>query len=546
MRILYHNLIGYIRPFHEKSDLAFLYNIPMLAFIRKELPFLLLGIAITGYSIYFSFFTILRNEKMYAHYFDLGIMHQTVHNTYMSLKTGDFSRFLELTDPHDTDHQVKRMSVHNDILLAFLAPFYFIHDGPETLLVIQALGVAFGALFVFLITEKVLVYMNTSKISRVMMDKAGWIAFALGISYLLYPPLQKAVTFEFHAVTLATTLLLGMYYFWLIKKYIWSFLFAVLAIFSKEQVGLVTGFFALYAILNKYIVIPNSFRDLWRKMLKQVQHDIVTFRNKENIFPLILGILSLVWVVLSMKFIIPGFRGSAHFGSDYYSYITDAPLRIFPAVFRVQSFTYLSELLSPVGFLSVFAPLQLLIAAPEFGVVLLSANENMRNTYFHYHTVIDAFIFIAAIYGVKNIDSLYKKLTGNRMPFLFLIIYILIPAFIASYISSSLPWAKTADNYPWKQMPAMVDDMRYWREYLQNDHIKVSSTGHLAPHFTSRRYFYDFSWKYTKADYVLIDTHEVQYGYLKKQTIPAYQDLQNDKRYVKIYNKDGLEVYKKI
>lgn len=514
----------------------------MLAFIRKELPFLLLGIAIIAYSIYFSFFTILRNEKMYAHYFDLGIMHQTVHNTYMSLKTGDVSRFLELTDPHDTDHQVKRMSVHNDILLAFLAPFYFIHDGPETLLVIQALGVAFGALFVFLITEKVLVYMNTSKISRVMMDKAGWIAFALGISYLLYPPLQKAVTFEFHAVTLATTLLLGMYYFWLIKKYIWSFLFAVLAIFSKEQVGLVTGFFALYAfITNDELRIT---RLITIEELRKKKEEL--YKNKDGIFAVLLGMVSLVWVVLSMKFIIPGFRGSAHFGSDYYSYITDAPLRIFPAVFRVQSFSYLSELLSPVGFLSVFAPLQLFIAAPEFGVVLLSANENMRNTYFHYHTVIDAFIFIAAIYGVKNIDSLYKKLTGNRVPFLLLIIYILIPAFISSYTLSSLPWAKTADTYPWKQMPAMVDDMRYWREYLQNDHIKVSSTGHLAPHFTSRRYFYDFSWKYTKADYVLIDTHEVQYGYLKEQTIPAYQDLQNDKRYVKIYNKDGLEVYKKI
>ncbi|MBP7966784.1 DUF2079 domain-containing protein [Candidatus Woesebacteria bacterium] len=519
----------------------------MLVFIRKELPFLLLGIAIIVYAIYFSFFTIMRNEKMYAHYFDLGIMHQTVHNTYMSLRTGDFSRILELTDPHDTDRQVKRMSVHNDILLAFLAPFYFIHDGPETLLVVQALGVAMGALFIFLIAEKILRFYNEQPnatfdwIRRSMADKAGWMGLALGLSYLLYSPLQKAVTFEFHAVTLAPTLLLGMYYFWVIKKYIWSFLFAVFAIFSKEQVGLVTGFFAFYTLMCMLSLIPSSIHEVPSKIVKKLLHD-----KAQTIYALLLGTFSLIWVVFSLKVIIPGFRGGEHFGSDYYSYISGAPLSIFPVVFRMESFLYIHQLLSPLGYLSIFAPLQLLIALPEWGVVLLSANGNMRNIYFHYHAVIDAFIFIAAIYGVNNIANWWKKLTGKNVSFALLLIYILIPAVIASYTTSTLPWAQKADSFPWSPIPAMVDDMRYWREYLQNDSIKVSSTGHLAPHFTSRRYFYDFSWKYTKADYVLIDTHEVQYGFLKKQTIPAYAQLKGDKRYVKIYNKDGLEVYKRV
>ncbi len=484
---------------------------------------------------------------MYAHYFDLGIMHQTVHNTYMSLRTGDFSRILELTDPHDTDLQVKRMSVHNDILLAFLAPFYFIHDGPETLLVVQALGVALGALFIFLMAEKVLVLHNDQPnasfgwVRKTMADKAGWIGLALGLSYLLYPPLQKAVAFEFHAVTLAPLFLLGMYYFWLIKKYFWSFLFAIFAIFSKEQVGLVTGFFAFYTLLQMLSFIPSSIHDLQSKFLKKFLH------NKTQVtYALLLGIFSVIWVILSLKVIIPGFRGGEHFGTDYYSYISDAPLSIFPVVFRMESFSYVHELLAPLWYISIFAPLQLLIALPEWGVVLLSANGNMRNTYFHYHTVIDAFIFIAAVYGVNNFSHWWKKLTGKNLSFALLLIYILIPAFIASYTTSSLPWAQKADSFPWSPMPPMVDDMRYWREYLQDDSIKVSTTGHLAPHFTSRRYFYDFSWKYTRADYVLIDTYEVQYGFLKKQTIPAYAQLKGDKRYVKIYNKDGLEVYKRV
>src|SRR5690606_32712407 len=99
--------------------------------------------------------TILRYQKLYAHYFDLGIMHQTVYNSYKGISTGDFSRILEMTDPHASTEQVKRMSVHNDVLLAIVAPLYFIHEGPETLLVIQAVVVALGAYFIYQIAAHV-------------------------------------------------------------------------------------------------------------------------------------------------------------------------------------------------------------------------------------------------------------------------------------------------------------------------------------------------------------------------------------------------------
>ncbi len=487
----------------------------MYAFIKKELPFLLLSLAIIAYSIYFSFFTILRNEKMYAHYFDLGIMHQTVHNTYMAMRTGDMSRVLELTNPHEGYNQVKRMAIHNDILLGFLAPFYFIHDGPETLLVIQSLGVALGALFIFLIAEKVLVgYKNY----------AGWLSCVLGIAYLLYPPLQKANTFEFHAVTLAPCLLLGMYWFWLIKKYIWSLLFAVFAIFSKEQVGLVTGFFALYVL----------YQMGWRGF------------NRKFYFTIILGLLSFIWVVVSMAVIIPSFRGSAHFGTGYYSYLSENPLQAIPFLLRGETFRYLHELFSPLWYLPILSPAHLAIAIPEFAVVLLSANDNMRNTYFHYDAVLTAFIFLAAIYSVRNQIWLSTRFNMPPLPAQVVGGMILIPVLIASYTSSNLPWSRGADFFPWKPMPAMVDDMHYWRTYLQDDYIKVSTTGHLAPHFAGRQYFYDFSNTYPQAEYILIDTHEVRNGFSKKQTIPAYDALQSDSRYVVIYNNDGLEVYKRL
>ncbi len=511
----------------------------MRAFIKKELPFLLLGVAIIAYSIFFSIFTILRTEKMHAQYFDLGIMNQTVHNTYMSLRTGDPSRFLELTNPHPGDNQVKRMAIHNDILLAIFAPFYFIHDGPETLLVIQAFVVALGALFLFLIAEKVLIPFNV----KATADKAGWIALALGISYLLYPPLQKSNAFEFHAVTLAPTLLLAMYYYWFIKKYFWSFVCAVLAIFSKEQVGLVTGFFALYSIIVMLNFPKPNFALL--RWAQQVRDDIM--KNKKNLlFALTLGVFSLVWVVLSMKVIIPVFRGSEHFGSDYYSYLSNDPFAVIPTLFRAETYDYLHELLSPVLYLSLLSPLHLAIALPEFAVVLLSANSHMRNTFLHYDAILDAFIFLSATYGIRNIYLLCTRYKIQPPHYKLIISIVLIPAFIASYFMSSLPWARNPNPHPWETMSPMVADMRYWREYLDDDTIPVAPTGKLSPHFTNRRYFYDFAPDYTNAEYVLIDVEDARIGFMRMQSSPAYDMLQSDNRYVKIYNNNGLEVYKRI
>ncbi|QQS43427.1 DUF2079 domain-containing protein [Candidatus Roizmanbacteria bacterium] len=84
-------------------------------------------------------------------------------------------------------------------------------------------------------------------------------AVVFALSYLLYPPLQKAVNFDFHAVTLSTPLLLGMYYFWLKKMYIRSSLFLFLTLLTKEQVGLVIALFGMYVLIKKVTDMDFSF-----------------------------------------------------------------------------------------------------------------------------------------------------------------------------------------------------------------------------------------------------------------------------------------------
>ena len=127
----------------------------MLNLIAKHKYQLTLWIFITAYILYFSFFTVLRYKTLYASYYDLGIMNQTVYNTYKGIVTKDPSRILEMTDA-DSPNQIKRMAIHSDVILTLLAPFYLIHPGPDTLLVIESVVAAFGAWFLFKIVQEVL------------------------------------------------------------------------------------------------------------------------------------------------------------------------------------------------------------------------------------------------------------------------------------------------------------------------------------------------------------------------------------------------------
>ena len=480
---------------------------------------IILWIFILAYIVYFSYYTILRYQTLYAYYLDLGIMHQTVFNTYRAITNFDFSRVLEQIEPFGLN-PVKRMAIHNDIILAPLALFYFIYASPATLLIIQAAVLGLGAWFVFKISQMVF---TKSKYQDLLS-----LFFAFG--YLLYPPLEKANMFDFHAVTLATTFLLAMFYFWLKKSYGWSLLFVILALLTKEQVGLTTAFFGLYALFSQ----PKD-------------------RKKNLRFPLLVIGVSLAWFVLSIFAIIPYFRGGQqHFALSYFGDFGDSPgqvllglflnpLRLLQSLLRIPSWEYLRSLLGPLGFLSLFSPLQLVIAAPELGINLLSASSNFRNIYYHYSAVITPFVFISAIYGVKNI---MRFLSGIKPRFI--ISYIIFFILILAYCEGPLPLARNQEIHPFKYPRKEAPLVREWSARLKDENLKISSTGKLAPFFTSRRYFYNFSKYYPVADYLVIMPSEVYNYSIGESLVPVYKRLQQDGRFELIFKQDNFEVYKKL
>lgn len=500
-----------------------------MKFLKSHVPEFLLGLSIILYCAYFIFASVVKMRYLYGNYFDIGIMHQTVYNTYRALVTFDFSRFLEMTDPYGP-MQVKRMAIHNDPILAFLAPFYLIYSGPETLLVIQTIALALGSVGLYLITQTVFV---KEKLAR-------WFGVLVGVTYLFYPALQNSNLFEFHGVTLGTPLLIFMFYFWLRKRFGWSFLFFVLSLFTKEEVSLTIVFFGLYTAFM-------TFRDQ-KYRLGELQ---------KYWFSVVIILISVCWFFLSLEVIIPMARGgSNHFALEYYGDFGDSPRTVVfsvlkqPAkaaqyIFRNDALAYLLRLFQPVGFLALLAPLALGIAAPEFGVNLISNNSNMRLIIYHYTAVLTAFIFIATIYGLHFVYQLIAKRWNTRIAFFSLVVYLLVNISIGVYFFSSLPFAQNGEKYIYTHPFSNREEVFRWAEMLKDDSIKVSATGKLAPFFTSRRYFYILSSRYELADYVVLNPKEVFVDFGNESAIPAYEALQTDKHFTKIYDQNDLQVYKK-
>ena len=464
---------------------------------------IILWIFILAFIVVFSYLSIKRYRTLNSYYYDLGIMNQVVYNTSKG-------RFLEMTN-QDLKKNVSRLAIHFDPILAIFAPFYKIYEGPEVLLIGQALILGLGAWAVFLISEKIL--------------KKKFISMIFVLSYLFYFPVQRAVIFDFHAVTLATTFLLFALYFDVLKHYNAFFIFTFLSLLTKEHIGLVVFLLGIYLF----------------------------FIKKEKKVGLITSFLGISFFVLTVYFIIPNFRGSEHFASNYFSDISSRLNYIIR-----NGYAYSKTLIYPM-FFSLFSPLTLLISAPEWLINIISSNPNMRSILFHYNSVIVAFLFYSLILGYKNFDRLVKNNLIKRIVFVLFIILSLRSIYKFNPVPSSV-------KYPvsYRDLDSVTQkSLMIWKEKLKDDNIMVSTTPRLAPFFTNRRYYYNFLYdsafaeagdteeeveksnisNYKMADYVIIDKQEV------KDSLPNkfYQKLNQDKDYKMIFSDDKkIEVYKKI
>ena len=181
--------------------------------VRHRWPLVLLGVMMAVYVAYFGWFTLRAHDVFLTRAFDLGIYDQAVWNTLH----GQWFRS-KIEEGWDI-----LLADHVQPILLPIALLYSVWQSPKTLLLIQTIGLALGALPVYWLARDGLQSLLASiaesdgeatgvgpSASNALVELA---ALAFAAVYLLHPALHSANLDEFHPGTLAAPLLLYALYF---------------------------------------------------------------------------------------------------------------------------------------------------------------------------------------------------------------------------------------------------------------------------------------------------------------------------------------------
>ena len=348
---------------------------------RSLLPQLAAGLLIVVYVATLGTLAIRRHQNLRTNALDLGYTTQAVWNTlhgrpfrFSTYVDADFQLDISIQDFRQPD---VLLGYHVEPILAPISLLYLIHKGPETLLWLQTVALALGAIPVYYLARKKLVHGTSSPPMR-------WIPVAFVALYLLSPSLEAANLSDFHAVALSPVLLLAAFAC-LETDRPWGFVaFAFLAAMTKEEIGLLVAMMGLWAAI---------FRRRWA---------------------LGLGVAAAGagWSLLSFAVIMPHFSGLENpaflvrygqFGNS----AKEIAVNVFrqPVIFvswllRPAIVGYLRDLWLSSGGLAILYPPVLLMALPSLAINTFSQYGWMHSGGGHYSVTIVPFLIVAAIYGV--------------------------------------------------------------------------------------------------------------------------------------------------
>lgn len=478
-------------------------------FVDRVTPQKILWASIAVFMLYFSFVAFSRHDNFYSRRLDLGNMDQTVWNV---LHGNGFT----LTDPMGTTQET-RLAVHADFLLILLAPLYLLWSNPGTLIFIQTIAVTLGALPVYWIAHDRL--------------KSKKIALMFSLSYLLYPPLERMMLHDFHAVALSTTLLLFAYWYLIKERYVPFVLFGVLAALGKEQVWLVVGLMGLY----------------------------IAIRNKRIVLGVLVAVISFFFFYYLFWQAIPAVTPTKqHFALAYLSdfgdrqnsivkHIITNPVAVVRTALLPDRLFYYFELFVPLGLFSLAAPWFLIFSAPSLLINILSNNTLMRQIDYQYTADIAPFIFISAIEGYGVISMILSRKLSHDLRHHWQ--KILLTAFMLAALLSNIGWGELPFGiqsrfFYFTSKPPEYKIMQKV-EAMAMPSYSVSVTNNIGSHFSERKRLYNFPINANTADLsvaMLGDQYAWPSGDAQKQ---AVNELLQNPQYVLIAHQNNFYAFLK-
>jgi len=422
--------------------------VPMAVPALRPRRVLLVGVA--TYAGLFSFVTVTRHFTLHTHALDLGYYVQLTWN----LARG--------AGPSVSLPEMNAWGDHFSPIMYLLAPLFWIAPGPVTLLVVQSVALALGALAVF------------GMAARRLGDERPAAAFA--VLYLVNPSLHGINVRDFHAAALAVPLLLAALYFAESDRP-WLFWIATgLALATREDAAIAVAGLGAWVALAKGRRLRGAI-------------------TAAGAFALL---------VAETRWLIPHFRGGAyphlgryaHLGRSVPEIVTAMllhPFRLLRGLLTSQRLLYLGALLAPLAFLPLLAPAELLGLLPPLLENLLGQDRVLFNHRTQYQSFVLPFLFAGAIAGYVRLAARRPDAWPQR---------VLVAAVIVSLALSSRTLNDLAVDRFWP-----TPEHREAREVIAKvpPEVAVSAQDQYVAHLSLRPLVFVFPAGIEKADYVLVN-----------------------------------------
>ncbi len=439
-----------------------------------------------GYTALFIWLSWLRYDRFLMHAEDMGNMTQAVWN----IAHGYFSPLFQFNNQRmkfgaEATGINTRLGIHVEPVLFLVAIPYIIFSSPVTLLVIQTLVVASG------------VFPAAWLARRHLKLPLAQVAFPL--AYLLAPPLEAANLYEFHAVTLSAALLLWALYFADGARYRLFALFGVLAVFTKEEIGVAVALMGLW---------------IWWRHRDRMSRTV----------GLTTAILSIGWSLFCFLVVIRHFHGghSSPFCGRLNPFVingqnTDAsakittcsgvaklwlqhPDQVLSVVWITQKRGFLHRMFITTGYLSLLSPLMLIISVPWYAIILASNDVHMYSGLADYPSELVPILIGSAIFGVAWLA--HRVGPRLRIPPAVITtvacVWLLVASVANTHVNGFTPLA-TNFNAP---AETYHDQIGHKVLAMIPPGASVSAGDYLNPHLSDRHNIYLFP----------IDTNDAQYA----------------------------------
>jgi uncharacterized membrane protein len=466
---------------------------------RPAAPAVALTALVAAYVAVFGVLTWAQQSNFGTFGFDMGLYDQGIWL---------LSRFKE---PFLTGRGLNFFAHHVNPVTILCIPAYWLGAGPHFLYLTETAWMAAGAIPVWLLARDRL--------------ENSWLGVALGAAFLLHPSLEWINQFQFHPDALIVTPLLFAYWLATRRRWGWFAVAVAITLACKEDAALAI------AVLGLLLLVRGERRA---------------------------GTLTAVagagWFVIATDLIIPlSGGGSGPYYQQFFSGFGDSlgsvattlllhPSRLLHLAVQPDRLSYYREVLAPVAFLPLAAPLVLAIGGPQLVVNVASNHAPTHDARFQYTAIVLAAVFLATVEAI----ALLGRAPGARR---FLVGLVAACALATNVAWSPSPLGVRYHSGIWVQARPWQTAAERAIRLVPGD-AAVSTTAALMPHLTHRVHTYEFPNPWVAAnwgirgenlpdpagvDYLLVDT-----GALGDQRELFERLAGPGKEFRVVYSRDGI------